>query len=676
MRAEEVIEVAGKGRSSPIRRLDTGSELLSAGDARVPVSFIVPAFNAQDSLPDTIASIRAEAPTGSELIVVDDGSTDQTVEVARELADRVLVRPCQGGAARARNDGAQVARGDILVFVDSDVIVGPGAIPGLVAQIEAGADAVFGAYQPMVAPDIRNAPTTYKNLLHHYTHLEGAGEASTFWSGFGGVRRSAFAAVGGFDPKVTTAADIEDIHLGYRLKKAGFRIVLDPTLQVGHRKRYTLGGLIASDIFHRAIPWTRAMLELGFFHNDLNLSTGSILASLLTYLVLISAASIPLVGLPAAAVAGAGIVTWWWINGRFLGYVRRHWGTRGMFIASGLHALYYLYGPIGAALGFIAYLLRHDHHPFLNRLELDPSNPEDEIEVSVAVIWTPTDPPALPDLPPAAPGVELLVVGERPPRATPPHARYLAVPPGSTRNALRDLALRHARGGMLALLDAQHAPQPGWLECVRKAARRADLAVGGSFGHDRSGPFRRAYQVARFWQWRPERRPGWVVEHPSSNLAVRTAVVRALGGFREDGALMLRLAGFGARPVRFDPEMQVRLTGTVSLRHLTRGLAGIGRLRAAASVRYFDVSRSARFAAVAISPGWALAGFYYLIRSAVREGSADRSFWLALPLSLLGAASYWVGRNLGTIWSGQRGGVVPWTDADIARLATDPLDNR
>jgi len=668
--------VAGEARSSLIRRIETTSDLFDVGDERISVSFIVPAFNAEDNLPETIASIRAEAPSGSEVIVVDDGSTDGTVETARTLADQVLVRPCQGGAARARNDGSQVARGEVLVFVDSDVIVSPGAIPGLLARIEEGADAVFGAYEPMVDADIRNGPTTYKNLLHHYTHLQGAGEASTFWSGFGGVRRDAFAAVGGFDPAVTTAADIEDIHLGYRLKKAGFRIVLDPSLRVRHRKRYTVGGLISSDIFHRAIPWTRAMLELGFFRNDLNLSSGSIAASLLTYLVVAAAASTLLVGWPAAVVAVLGGGIWWALNAGFLGYVRRHWGAKGMMVAAAFHALYYLYSPLGAALGVVAYLLRHDHRPFLNRLELEPSQPGDDAEVTVAVIWTPDDPATLPDLFEERPGVELLVVGERRPEGIPRWARYLPAPPGATRNHLRDLALAEARGGMLALLDAQHAPRDGWLDRVVAAARRADLAVGGSFGHDRSGMLRRAYQVARFWQWRPERRPGWVVEHPGTNLAVRTAVIRALGGFREEGALMLRLAGFGARPVRFDPEMEVRLTGSVGLRQLTRGLAGIGRLRAAASVRYYDVSRSARAAAVAISPVWAFAGLYYLIRSAVRERTADLSFWAALPLSVLGAAAYWLGRNVGTIWAGDRGGVVPWTEADIARLAAERLDRR
>ncbi len=668
--------MAGDVRSSLIRRIDAASDLQASGSERVPVSFIVPAFNAEGSLAATISSIRAEAPEGSEIIVVDDGSTDGTVDLARRLADRVLVRPCQGGAARARNDGAQVARGDILIFVDSDVVVGTGAIPGMIARIEEGADAVFGAYRPMVEPDIRNGPTTYKNLLHHYTHLQGEGEASTFWSGFGGVRRRAFAAVGGFDPGVTTAADIEDIHLGYRLKKAGFRIVLDPSLQVGHRKRYTIGGLVASDVFHRAIPWTRAMLELGFFRNDLNLSTGSIFASVLTYAVVLAAASTPVFGWPAAIAATGGTGLWWFLNRGFLGYVRRHWGTKGMFVAAAFHALYYLYSPPGAVLGLIAYLLRHDHRPFLNRLELQPATPDEDVEVTIAVIWTPDDPVSLPELPEPRPGVELLVVGETEPEAMPEWARYLSAPRGSSRNALRDIALDAARGGMLALLDAQHAPRSGWLDHVLEAARRADLAVGGSFAHDRSGTLRRAYQVARFWQWRPERRPGWVVEHPATNLVVRTAVIRALGGFREQGALMLRLAGFGARPVRFDPAMEVELTGSVGLGHLTRGLAGIGRLRAAASVRYFDVSRSARAVAVAISPAWAFAGLYHLIRSALREGTADLSFWRALPLSILGAASYWLGRNLGTIWSGERGGVVPWTEAEIARLAGDRLDPR
>src|SRR5438105_12108822 len=233
------------------------------------ISVVVPAYNAEATIADCLQAIRDSTCPGAEIVVVNDASLDDTGTIARRIADVVVDRPCRGGAARARNDGAQTAKGHILVFVDADVIVNPPAVSGLLCGLDGGADAVFGAYQPLPL-FAANGATMFKNLLHHYTHLYSAGEVSTFWSGFGATRRDAFVAVHGFDPAVTTGADVEDIHLGYRMRRAGFRIVLDPSLQIAHQKRYTVRSVVASDFFHRAIPWTRAMFELRTFRADLN----------------------------------------------------------------------------------------------------------------------------------------------------------------------------------------------------------------------------------------------------------------------------------------------------------------------------------------------------------------------------------------------------------------------
>src|SRR4051794_11669489 len=170
-------------------------------------SFVVPAHNAAKTLPATIASIRAAAP-GSEIVVIDDGSLDDTREVAEALLGHPpLSRPCQGGAARSRNDAARVATGDVLLFVDADVTVTPAAVAGLLRHIEDGADAAFGSYTALPPVGYRNAPTTFKNLVHHYTHQSGGTDhARPVWSGVGGGRTAAVFPLGGFDPAVTRRA--------------------------------------------------------------------------------------------------------------------------------------------------------------------------------------------------------------------------------------------------------------------------------------------------------------------------------------------------------------------------------------------------------------------------------------------------------------------------------------
>jgi GT2 family glycosyltransferase len=652
---------------------------IGSADRSVPVSFVVPTYNAAGTIEACIAAIRAGAPAGSEVIVVDDGSLDDTVTLARRIADTVICRPCQGGAARARNDGATVARGVVLFFIDADVVANAAAIDGALTRIAEGADAVFGAYQPLPPEGFRNAPTTYKNLLHHWTHLRGAGVAGTFWSGFGALRRDAFFAAHGFDPAVTTSADVEDIHLGYRLSAAGFRIVLDPSLQVAHHKRYTVRRMIASDVFHRAIPWVRAMLELRTFRRDLNLRQGAMSTAGLAYGAPLCFAAYPFVGWPMLAAGGLLLAVWLAWNRDFLGYARRHWGLPGAAFSAAFIYLYYLYGPLGVVLGSVKYVLRHDHASFLNRLSLAGGSPNgsQRVDVTVAVILMPGEPAdALAGLPELEAWWELIVVGSAAPQSMPAGARFIAVPATAERNEMRALALQSCRGEMLATLDGSCVPQAGWLERVRAAANRSEFVVGGAFEHDRRSIRDRAYQVTRYFAWRPERAPAWLVDHPSTNAAFRTDVARQLGGFADGGALVLRMAGFGARPVRFDPAMRVRLTGGTSLGPLTRGIAGVTRLRAAATCRYFDIKTLHRIGIVLFAPIGVGLLFGRAVRRSVSEGSSDARFWLGLPLVALGLMFAGLGRIVGIVRPGSRGGVVPQSDEEVAALGETPAGAR
>lgn len=650
----------------------TRFEPTTAQEATCSLSVVVPAFQAARTLAASIESIRASTPDDAEIIVVDDGSFDDTLEQATRLADVVVGRPCQGGAARARNDGSKVARGEILLFVDADVTINRAAVDGALAHLNNGADAVFGAYEARPPPEVRNFATTYKNLLHHYTHLQSAGPAETFWSGFGAVRRGAFVAVGGFDPAVTTGADVEDIHLGYRLRANGSSIVLDPQLQVLHHKRYTVMGVIRSDVFHRAVPWTRAMLAMRTFHADLNLRRGSMGAAVVTLLVVAALALAPWLGpvaLVGAAVAGA---VWLAMHRRILTYFRSHWSLAGALGSAAMLFVYYLYGIVGTVLGAGAYLLRHERRSHLNWLELDldpARHGSGRMAVSLAIVASPGEAPAaLATVPEAAPWWELIVVAAERPADLRDDAIFVTAPPGASRNRLRQLALDVAQGEMFAALDATCVPDPGWLECVQEAAGHTWVAVAGPFHHDRRSVRHRAAQVVRFWGWRPEIGPSWIVNHPSNNIAFRTDVVRRLGGFNIEGALLLRLGGFGARPVRFLPELGARLMGPNSTVPILRGVGGTARLRASAVARYHDVGLLHRLTLVAFSPALAALHFARIVRDSVREGTADRRLWCALPLVVVGLTAHWAGTDLGLLRPEKRGGLVPRSEDDLAGL--------
>ncbi|MDQ2665194.1 MAG: glycosyltransferase [Gemmatimonadota bacterium] len=197
-----------------------------------------------------------------ELIVADDGSTDDTPLVAAAIADRV-VRVADGprGPGFARNDASHVATGDILVFVDADVCVSTTALGQFDALFRAnpGLGAAFGAYD--TSPDAPGFISQYRNLLHHYVHSLSPGPAITFWAGCGAMRRDVFEEMGGFDVQRYTRPQIEDIELGYRLAARGIPILLCPEIQGKHLKRWTLRGGFITDFRDRGVPWMQLLME-------------------------------------------------------------------------------------------------------------------------------------------------------------------------------------------------------------------------------------------------------------------------------------------------------------------------------------------------------------------------------------------------------------------------------
>ena len=272
---------------------------------RLLISIIVPVYNNPRDLRECLSALIGSSGSGSEIIVVDDGSTDETFSVAAGMGVAVLRLARNSGPSAARNFGVRHARGDILFFVDADVVVMPGAVSRVVKTFneQPGVDAVFGSYD--VRPRIKGVISQYRNLLHHFVHQKGNAEASTFWSGCGAIRRCAFEKVGGFDEQWLA---IEDIELGYRLRQAHHRILLDKELHGTHLKTWTLRSMIHTDVVCRAIPWARLIMESKKVLHDLNLKEGQrlsvVLAGLTTLFLLLAPFSLKLLGLSAAAFAG------------------------------------------------------------------------------------------------------------------------------------------------------------------------------------------------------------------------------------------------------------------------------------------------------------------------------------------------------------------------------------
>ncbi len=306
------------------------------------LSIIVPAYNNPPDLAECLAALRAQAPADAELMVVDDASTDETPAVAVAGGARLLRLRENSGPGAARNHGAAQATGEVLLFVDADVVVARGAVELVLRAFasDPGLAALFGSYDD--DPRASSLVSRYRNLLHHFVHQEGNTQAATFWAGLGAVRRALFLAVGGFDAARFPRPSIEDIELGYRLRRAGHRIRLDRTIQGTHLKRWGLWSMLRTDVTCRALPWSRLIIETRHAPEDLNLRASQRVSCLLSGVAVATAMGAPwwrpLLGVGALALLGVAA-----INRRFYALLWRRGGARLAGLGFALHVLYFLY---------------------------------------------------------------------------------------------------------------------------------------------------------------------------------------------------------------------------------------------------------------------------------------------------------------------------------------------
>lgn len=312
-------------------------------------------YNAEATIERCLTPLRAMLKSGEvqSLCVVSDCSTDGSEELVKGYEEITLLRTeQQGGPGGARNLAAQTQTVDYLWFVDADVIVADDAARILrQTLLTHQPTAVMGSYD--LAPDAQNFLSQYKNLVHHYYHQGGNDNASTFWAGCGAVLRTAFLDVGGFDVTAYPYPSIEDIDLGYRLRAKEGRIMMIKDLQGKHLKEWRFKGLVHTEIFRRAIPWSRLMLSREGLTDDLNVGRGERVRAALAGLTVLSVLAFLVTASAFAMLVMLGVTVL--ANLNFIRFFTRRKGPTFALRAFFFHQFYYLY----SAAAFVYALTEH-----------------------------------------------------------------------------------------------------------------------------------------------------------------------------------------------------------------------------------------------------------------------------------------------------------------------------
>jgi len=206
------------------------------------VSVVVCAYNAESTMNACLASLQRLRYPAYEMVVVNDGSTDRTGEIADQYEGVQVIHQANQGLSAARNVGIANSHGDIVAFTDSDCVVDPDWLYYLVATfLASGLPAVGGPNLPppedsFVASCVAASPGGPLHVLlddQEAEHIPGCNMA---------FRREVLEEIGGFDPIYRAAGD--DVDLCWRLQDRGYRIGFSPAAMVWHFRRNTVQSYI------------------------------------------------------------------------------------------------------------------------------------------------------------------------------------------------------------------------------------------------------------------------------------------------------------------------------------------------------------------------------------------------------------------------------------------------
>ena len=214
---------------------------------------IIPVKDRRETLRRCLASIQQSEFPEYEVIVVDDCSRHDCSALVAEFGFRAVRLNQHQGAWYARNKGAEESKGDILVFLDGDMLIQPDTLFRIHQHFSKDFyDTVSGVCG--LRTETKSMVTRYKNLWMYHSYMQSPNDSDWFICGMGAVKREVFFELKGFDAGFLTGRGGGDLEFGGRLKSSGKKMFLDKDLEVIHLQRYTFWDLLRND-FKRSRGW-------------------------------------------------------------------------------------------------------------------------------------------------------------------------------------------------------------------------------------------------------------------------------------------------------------------------------------------------------------------------------------------------------------------------------------
>ena len=258
------------------------------------ISIVIPTYNAEKFMPTLLDSIFHNKIDDMEVVIVDDCSTDDTVRISKSFPVRVINMEKNSGPAKARNIGVEAAKGDIIYFLDSDVIVLDGAIKEVKDYFDQNPSAKCVIGICSTEPLNKGFVSKYMAMFE-YIHLIGQENkaVSVFAPRCGAIKRDFFLEIGSYDENYK-GADVEDFELARRINKQS-SIILNPKIMVRHQFANFKQALRI--YFRRTVMWVHLFFKEKQLDNAGPTSPNNGLAAICAFFSFISLFLLPMTGL-------------------------------------------------------------------------------------------------------------------------------------------------------------------------------------------------------------------------------------------------------------------------------------------------------------------------------------------------------------------------------------------
>ncbi len=248
------------------------------------ISIVIPNRNGAATIGPCLSAAFASDYRRFEVVVVDDGSEDASVEIIGRFPCRLIQLSSHGGVSKARNAGAAASVGELLLFVDNDCLLTKSALGIANASYGERKDRILGGtYTP--SPYDRDFFSSFQSVF--INHFETKKPDPDYVAAHAMmIDAELFRRSGGFieDSFIGVAASVEDVELSHRLRRAGCELVMNRDIQVQHVFRFSLRRSLGNAI-KKARYWTMYSMANRDIFNDSGTASLELKANVLLWLV-------------------------------------------------------------------------------------------------------------------------------------------------------------------------------------------------------------------------------------------------------------------------------------------------------------------------------------------------------------------------------------------------------